>query len=93
MLDEAEVARLAPGLSLALPRLPQRGRVGEVRATSAGSAMELHDFRAYQPGDDLRQLDWNAVARTGELVLRVRQDEVSPRVEVLLDGSRSMGLS
>ncbi|RKI51220.1 DUF58 domain-containing protein, partial [Corallococcus sp. AB049A] len=34
MLDEAEVARLAPGLSLALPRLPQRGRVGEVRATS-----------------------------------------------------------
>ena len=40
--------------------------------------MELHDFRAYQPGDDLRQVDWNAVARTGELMLRVRQDEVSP---------------
>ncbi|MCY1039923.1 DUF58 domain-containing protein [Corallococcus sp. bb12-1] len=92
-LDEAEVARLVPGLSLALPRVPQRGRVGEVRATSAGSAMELHDFRMYQPGDDLRQLDWNAVARTGDLVLRVRQDEVSPRVEVVLDGSRSMGLS
>lgn len=55
--------------------------------------MEVHDFRHYQPGDDLRQLDWNAVARTGELVLRVRKDEVSPRVEVLLDGSASMALS
>src|SRR5256885_640958 len=55
--------------------------------------MEIHDFRQYQLGDDLRQLDWNAVARTGELILRVRQDEVSPRVEVLLDGSKSMAVS
>ncbi|WP_211194342.1 DUF58 domain-containing protein [Pyxidicoccus fallax] len=92
-MDEAAVARLVPGLGLALPRVPHRGRVGEVRATSAGSSLELHDFRAYQPGDDLRQVDWNAVARTGEMVLRVRQEEVSPRVEVVLDGSRSMALS
>jgi uncharacterized protein (DUF58 family) len=91
--DETEVARLAPGLALALPRVPHRGRVGEVRASSAGAALELHDFRAYQPGDDLRQVDWNAVARTGEIILRVRQDEVSPRVEVLVDASRSMALS
>jgi uncharacterized protein (DUF58 family) len=55
--------------------------------------MEIHDFRSYQPGDDLRQIDWNAVARTGELILRVRQDEVSPRVEVVLDASRSMEVS
>jgi uncharacterized protein (DUF58 family) len=91
--DETEVARLAPGLVLALPRVPHRGRVGEVRASSAGASLELHDFRAYQPGDDLRQVDWNAVARTGEIILRVRQDEVSPRVEVLVDASRSMALS
>lgn len=91
--DEAAVGRLVPGLSLALPRGPHRGRVGEVRATSVGGSLELHDFRAYQPGDDLRQLDWNAVARTDELILRVRQEEVSPRVEVVLDGSRSMVLS
>jgi uncharacterized protein (DUF58 family) len=38
-------------------------------------------------------VDWNAVARTGEIILRVRQDEVSPRVEVLVDASRSMALS
>ena len=91
--DETEVARLAPGLVLALPRVPHRGRVGEVRASSAGASLELHDFRHYQPGDDLRQVDWNAVARTGEIILRVRQDEVSPRVEVLVDASRSMALS
>ena len=92
-LDEAAVERAAQGLCLALPRVPHRGRVGEVRASSVGASMEIHDFRAYQPGDDLRQVDWNAVARTGELILRVRQDEVSPRVEVVLDGSASMALT
>lgn len=92
-LDHGMVERASAGRALRLPRVPHRGKVGEVRAASVGSSLELHDFRQYQPGDDLRQIDWNAVARTGELYLRVRQDEVSPRVEVLVDGSASMGLS
>lgn len=89
----AEVERAAAGRALRLPRVPHRGRLGDVRASSVGSSMELHDFRTYHPGDDLRHVDWNAVARTGELVIRVRQDEVSPRVEVVLDASASMAVS
>ena len=92
-LDDGIVERAASGCALRLPRGPHRGKLGEVRATSVGSSLELHDFRQYSPGDDLRQIDWNAVARTGELYLRVRQDEVSPRVEVLVDGSASMAIS
>jgi uncharacterized protein (DUF58 family) len=93
LFDVAAVERAAAGRTLRLPRTPQRGRVGEVRSASVGSSMELHDFRLYHPGDDVRHLDWNAVARTGELVLRVRQDEVSPRLELLFDASRSMALT
>ena len=92
-LDQAGVERAAVGCVLRLPRGPHRGKLGDVRASSVGSSLELHDFRQYAPGDDLRHIDWNAVARTGELYLRVRQDEVSPRVEVLVDGSASMALS
>ena len=91
--DEAAVERAAAGLRLKLPRGPHRGRVGDVRASSMGSSLELHDFRLYQPGDDIRHIDWNAVARTGEVVLRVRRDEVSPRVEVVFDASKSMRVS
>jgi len=91
--DVAGVERAAQGLRLALPRAPHQGRVGAVRANSVGASMEIHDFRAYQPGDDLRHIDWNAVARTGELGLRVRQAEVSPRVELILDGSASMAVT
>jgi len=92
-LDQAIVERAAVGCMLRLPRVPHRGKLGEVRASSVGSSLELHDFRQYAPGDDLRHIDWNAVARTGELYLRVRQDEVSPRVEVLVDGSASMAIT
>jgi uncharacterized protein (DUF58 family) len=59
----------------------------------AGSSLELQDFREYQPGDDLRQIDWNAVARTGRLILRVRREEIAPRIEILVDASRSMAVS
>lgn len=93
VLDFGAVERASADRQLRLSRAPQRGQVGEVRSASVGSSMELHDFRHYHPGDDLRHLDWNAVARTGELVLRVRQDEVSPRVEVVLDASKSMALT
>lgn len=92
-VDVSMVERASAGLSLRLPRVPHRGRLGDVRAASVGSSMELHDFRTYHPGDDLRHVDWNAVARTGELVVRVRQDEVSPRVEVVLDATASMAVS
>jgi len=93
LLDAASVERAVAGLRLRVPRGPHRGRSGDARASSVGSSVELHDFRSYQPGDDLRQVDWNAVARTGDLVLRVRQEEVSPRCEVILDASASMAVS
>ncbi len=89
----AAVVRAASGRSLALPRSPQRGRVGSRRGASAGASLEIHDFRPYQPGDDPRHIDWNAAARTGELVVRLRRDEVAPRLEIVLDLSRSMQVS
>ena len=91
--DAQAVLRAAEGLTLVLPRLARRGRAGETLGAATGASLEMHDFRPYQPGDDLRQVDWNAMARHGELIIRTRQEEVMPRVEVWVDGSRSMALS
>ncbi len=93
VFDPSHVERSVSGLRLRVPRGPHRGRTGDARASSAGSSLELHDFRTYQPGDDLRQVDWNAVARTGDLVLRVRAEEVAPRFELIVDGSASMAVT
>lgn len=54
--------------------------------------MEFHDRRAYQPGDDVRHIDWRAMARTDEVQVRVHQEEVVPQLDVLLDGSKSMAV-
>lgn len=91
--DAALVEREATRYRLIVPRTAVTGRHGHVLGRRAGGSLELHDFREYQPGDDVRQVDWNAAARTDQLVVRVRREEVSPRVEVLLDLSRSMAVT
>lgn len=92
-MDERAVELLAARYRLRLPRAAVSGRQGGVEAAQAGASLELHDFREYQPGDDLRHLDWNAVARTGQWIVRVHREEVAPRLEVLVDASRSMAVS
>jgi uncharacterized protein (DUF58 family) len=91
--DEAAVGAAARRLRLVAD--PRRRRQGEGArlGVGPGASLEFHDHRPYAPGDDLRHLDWSAYARSGQLMLRRQRKEVSPRVEVLLDCSASMGLS
>lgn len=90
--DEAAVAATARRLRLVAD--PRRRRQGEGARLGAGpgASLEFHDHRPYSPGDDLRHLDWSAYARSGQLVIRRHRKEVSPRIEVLLDGSASMAV-
>lgn len=65
---------------------------GERVAREAGQSVEFHDFRAYQPGDELRAVDWRVYARTGRVMTRLYQAERTIDVHVLLDTSRSMAI-
>lgn len=63
---------------------------GDFRSAFAGPGTELHQVRPYQAGDDVRRIDWNVTARTGETHVRV---ELAERVLVtwlVVDGSASM---
>jgi len=61
------------------------------RGASRGVAgFDLADFRAYAPGDDPRSIDWPALARLDEPVVRVFRDVAPPELVVLLDRSPSM---
>ncbi len=68
------------------------GVAGTRLARAQGASLEFRDFRDYQPGDDLRRIDWNAFARSDRLTVRIYQEEISPHVDIVLDGSRSMAL-
>ena len=90
--DESGVAAHVARLRLAVDARRRRG-LGARLGQGPGASLEFHDHRAYTPGDDLRHLDWAVAARTDQLVLRRQRQEVSPRLELLVDGSASMALS
>ena len=65
--------------------------IGERRSRLAGSGGEFLEFRAYEPGDELRRVDWNVYARTGKLFSKVYHSERAARVYAVIDTSASMG--
>jgi uncharacterized protein (DUF58 family) len=85
--------RAASAIRLAMPRTPLRGRAGERLGSGTGASLEFEDYRGYTPGDDLRHVDWAAYARSDVLAIRLYREEVSPRVDLLIDISRSMSVT
>ena len=52
--------------------------------------MEFADHRVYEPGDDLRYVDWNIYARLGRLFIKLHHTDEDLPLVLLLDSSRSM---
>ncbi|TLD68705.1 DUF58 domain-containing protein [Phragmitibacter flavus] len=69
------------------------GVSGSVLGQGTGSSVDFHDQRPYLPGDDPRHINWQAFARTGSYTMKLYRQEVTPRVDVLFDGSASMFLT
>ncbi|MBK7874205.1 MAG: DUF58 domain-containing protein [Planctomycetes bacterium] len=86
-----EAHALAERYRLALLETPTRGVMGERMGRGVGSSLEFQDRRAYSVGDDVRHLDWRAFARTDQFYVRQYREEILPRVDLVLDASRSMG--
>jgi uncharacterized protein (DUF58 family) len=68
-----------------------RGLVpGEYRAHDLGGGTELAQVRPYQPGDDVRRIDWNVTARTTVPHVRIHVPERALTTWLVLDCSASM---
>ena len=74
------------------PRAASAALAGLHLGRQAGASLEFRDHRDYQPGDDLRRIDWNAFARSDRLTVKLYREEISPHLDVVLDASRSMAL-
>ncbi|MBU1107047.1 MAG: DUF58 domain-containing protein [Candidatus Riflebacteria bacterium] len=57
---------------------------------NTGNSLEFLDHREYQPGDDVRHIDWNAMARSDRLTVKLFREEISPHLDILIDTSLSM---
>ncbi len=63
---------------------------GRHRSPKKGNSVEFAEHRQYQPGDDLRTLDWKVLGRKDRLYIRQYEEETNLRTTILLDCSGSM---
>ncbi|KAA3617821.1 MAG: DUF58 domain-containing protein [Calditrichaeota bacterium] len=62
---------------------------GEYHSVFKGRGMEFAEVREYQPGDDVRTIDWNVSARSGHPFVKVFEEERELTVMLLVDVSSS----
>lgn len=63
---------------------------GQHRSPFHGFSVEFSEYREYEPGDDLRHVDWRVYGRSDRLYVKQYMQETNVRLYVLLDTSRSM---
>ena len=72
-------------------REPARSMLlGETRSRYRGRGMEFEEVRQYQPGDDIRTIDWRVTARTGKTHTKLFCEERERPVHIVLDQRSTM---
>jgi uncharacterized protein (DUF58 family) len=92
LLDPYEVAELG-GLELTTRGVVEGFLAGLHRSPFRGFSVEFTEHRPYQPGDELRYLDWKVLARADRLTVKQFEAETNLRAMLVLDASRSMAWS
>jgi len=89
----AELIALRPrcnALRLPMRRPAASALAGAYRSRFRGRGVDFVESRNYQPGDDIRNMDWRVTARTGKAHTKVFQEERERPVLIVLDASPSL---
>ena len=78
------------GLALAARRLAAGVLPGLHASRQTGLAREFAQYRAYQPGDEPRHIDWKLLARSDRYFVRESEIETAVTVRLVLDATASM---
>lgn len=89
--DAEDLARAARLLAVRTRRAAASLFAGGYASAFRGGGIEFEESRPYVPGDEVRHLDWNATARTGQPFVKRFREERDQTLIVLLDVSASMG--
>src|SRR5580765_3753739 len=87
-----EIIRQIRRLQLKARRAVQDLLGGEYHSVFKGTGIAFEEVREYQPGDDIRSIDWNVTARMGHPFIKRYIEERELTVVLLMDASASMSL-
>ncbi len=77
-------------IQIRMHRLVNDVLAGAYRSTFRGSGVEFEEVRPYQPGDDVRSIDWNRTAKGQEAFVKTYVEERELTLQFLVDTSASM---
>ncbi len=80
----------AGGLALSPGAKVRSARAGGYRSLYRGRGIDFDEVRIYQPGDDIRTMDWRVTARTGEPHTKIYHEEKERPVLFVVDQGPSM---
>jgi uncharacterized protein (DUF58 family) len=89
LLDPMEVSKLG-GLEIITQGVVEGFLNGLHRSPRRGFSVEFAEHRMYQPGDELRYVDWKILGRNDRLYVKQFEEETNLRAIVVCDTSRSM---
>lgn len=89
LLDNKDLQFISQ-LSLVAKRRMAGLVTGEQHSPIQGGGIEFADYREYQPGDDIRQIDWSVFLRLRRLLVKLCAEEKELTLMIILDNSRSM---
>jgi uncharacterized protein (DUF58 family) len=89
LLDPYEVSKLG-GLEVITEGVVEGFLAGLHRSPRRGFSVEFAEHRMYQPGDELRYVDWKILGRNDRLYVKQFEEETNLRAMVVCDASRSM---
>src|SRR4029078_8676105 len=89
--SSAELLRKVKRIEITTRRLVEQGVGGEYHSVFKGRGMEFAEVRPYQPGDDVRTIDWNVTARMGTPFVKQYVEERALTVFLAVDVSGSLG--
>jgi uncharacterized protein (DUF58 family) len=89
LLDPFEVSKLG-GLEVVTEGVVEGFLSGLHRSPRRGFSVEFAEHRMYQPGDELRYVDWKILGRNDRLYVKQFEEETNLRAMVVCDASRSM---
>lgn len=88
---KAEDLQYLKNLSLAARVSVDGAYSGRHKSSLKGYSQEFADYREYNPGDEIRAIDWKAYARTDRYFIKLFEKETIMTSYLLLDSSASMG--
>ena len=89
-LLKPEIIKSVSGLALIARVIVDGYLNGLNHSRRVGAGMEFSQYRGYEPGDDLRSLDWKMLARSGRYYIKQSEVETNISVKFILDASNSM---